>query len=374
MYKKKHSVNEIQAIKACVEDAVYFLNMVNQLRHLKEESIIIMRVISELAMFVVESYETLTKVLPETKILFDKSSIEELRKIRHRIKLLESQKDIKLVLETLKEIDLKEVNYFKSLHTGALSSMKRFMQPDMGIMIFENHYIATTHTIKFFLGHDVQDMSSYGFAIGESIGSYLAVLTDSFDIDDSIVLNTYEPNSDSFKMVDIKREKLYRRSMLEEEIWYTRALILILVRLNYTRFITANFFSLGSLGLLRLKFISAFHAISSLCKVQSLVMKAIPNEKEKLFFKSIFACKSTKWLLKQSSLRNLFTHYLLDNKQIKRMPEVYTREEAIKIISGGLDLHEIETKVDTAMQNVAFSLEEVFNLKKNTFWLGRMDL
>ena len=93
-----------------------------------------------------------------------------------------------------------------------------------------------------------------------------------------------------------------------------------------------------------------------------------------LLFEPPPACKSTKWLLKQSSLRNLFTHYLLDNKQIKRMPEVYTREEAIKIISGGLDLHEIETKVDTAMQNVAFSLEEVFNLKENTFWLGRMDL
>ncbi len=102
-------------------------------------------------------------------------------------------------------------------------------------------------------------------------------------------------------------------------------------------------------------------------------MKGAPTDNEIMFFKTIFSNKNVKWLLTQTSLRNLFVHYLLDKKQLKRMPDNYTREEAIYILSGGLSFEDLEKVLDITIENITIQIESFYKLNNNTFWINKIN-
>ena len=97
-----------------------------------------------------------------------------------------------------------------------------------------------------------------------------------------------------------------------------------------------------------------------------------PSNVEKTFFKSVFTNNDIKWLLGQKSLRNFLTHYLLDENQLKKMPSFFNRHQAIELLSKGVDCYEIEERIDRAIENIVFNIEDSFSLKTNTFWLNRV--
>lgn len=372
--RNRFTVNESQALKFCFEDATYFKDMLVEISELPECGLLINGFMSEASMFVVESYDCLIKVVPEVKPLFDSASIEGLRQSRHRAKIFEYTKDINTGLSDLDIIDSEQVKIFQRNDTGLLSKLKQFIQPDMGMTKYKGHFITTTHSTIFDIGPDAKIESEYFYNMGEVIGIYLQTIIENFKIDENNINSDYIFNENDYQILDIKSKSLFKRSKFQQNNKrFAPALILILVRLNYTKMITSQFLPKTSHTLIRSKFINTYHACQSLTKIQSLVMKGTPSDNERIFFKAIFSNEETKWLLKQLLLRNLLAHYLVDKKQLKRMPDKYTREEAVGILSGGLSFEDIEELLDVVIENVTNKIESFFALDDNTFWINRID-
>lgn len=372
----RFTLNESQALKACFEDTIYFQNMLLNILKTPECGLLINGFISEVSMFVVESYDCLIRITPEVKELLNPDSIEALRPLRHRAKILEYTKDINLALNDLSIIDSEQKALFQSYHTGLLSNLKRYIQPDLGMTKYREHFITTTHSTLFDMAPNISSSkleSDYIFALGESIGIYLDDICKIFDIQDIEVSNTYASALNDYQMVDIKSERLFKRSSFScSNKKFAPALILMLVRLNYTKFITTQFFPRDSNTLLRTKFLNIYHVCKSLNKIQSLAMKNNPSDVEKFFFKEILSNVEARWLIKQSSLRNLYVHYLLDKKKIERLSDEFTREEAVQVLSGGLSPQDIDKKLDVLLDIFTKEIEGFFELTDRTFWTNRV--
>ena len=126
-----YSDNGSQALKALLLDAIYFRDMVVQIIELPEKGMIINGLMSELTMFVIESYDTLIKINPDFKRSFETQNIEHLRNMRHRAKLLEYVKDINDGLLDLDSININQIDRFQSHHKGQLYKLKKLIQPDL---------------------------------------------------------------------------------------------------------------------------------------------------------------------------------------------------------------------------------------------------
>lgn len=366
-------VNEKQALEACFKDSLSFRDMLLHINNLPENGLLINGFMTAVAMLIVESYDVITELKPEKRNYFDNTSIEKLRLIRHRVKLLDSKKDFDEVLKNLKIIEENEIKKYKELTADSIFSKLSFPIKDMGITKYRGKFITTTHSSIFDFGPNFDLDNNYAYELGERIGLYLQTIIDEFDIEECTKPIKYTSSIDQYEMIDIKSDKLYKRSNFQiSNSKFAPALTLILVRLNYTKLITTQFFPENDLGLLRLKFINAFHASSSLKKIQSFIMGNNPSNVEKTFFKSVFTNNDIKWLLGQKSLRNFLTHYLLDENQLKKMPSFFNRHQAIELLSKGVDCYEIEERIDRAIENIVFNIEDSFSLKTNTFWLNRV--
>lgn len=368
-------LNKKQALEACFKDSLSFKDMLLHISELPESGLLINGFLTEVAMFIVESYKIISILNPEKKDCFDNSLIKELKLSRHRAKLFDSNKDLNEVLSCLKTIEKDEIKKYKEFNKDNIASKLTFLSKDMGITKFRGKFITTTHSTMFDFGPNIGLERKYAFKLGRSVGVYIQTIIDEFNLEECTKSIKYTSSIDQYEMIDIKSEKLYKRSNFQvSNREFASALALILVRLNYTKLITNQFFPENDLGLLRLKFINTYHASNSLKKIQSLIMRNEPSAAEKDFFKSVFNSDDIKWLVKQVSLRNLFTHYLLDHNQLKRMPSTFTRRDAIEVLSKGVECHNIEEKVDRAIENIVFNIEVFFNLKANTFWLNKVQM
>lgn len=366
-------MNNKQALEACFEDTIFFKNMLMQINEQPEKGLLINGFLTEVAMFVVESYDIYTQLELVRKDCFDNEFIERLRLSRHRAKLFDSKKDLIEVLNMLEVIQDNEINRFKKLKNTNIASILTFLGSDMGITKFNGKFITTTHSTIWDFGPNFELEENYAYELGYGIGNYLQTIIDTLKIREDVNFKKYDSKIDEFEMIDIRSRKLYERSNFQTSSKkFALALPLILVRLNYTKLITTQFFPNNSLGLLRLKFINSYHASSSLKKIQSLIMSNEPSDVEKDFFKSVFANDDVKWLLKQESLRNFLAHYLLDDNQLKRMPLTFGRREAIEILSKNSNIYEIQEKIDRVSANITLNIEKFLNLKSNTFWLNKV--
>ncbi|PNK59804.1 hypothetical protein [Psychrobacter sp. FDAARGOS_221] len=175
-------------------------------------------------------------------------------------------------------------------------------------------------------------------------------------------------------MFDVKSKKITKLSKFSDDNKeYAKALLLILARLNFTKLVTSRALPKNSHALLRTKFINVFHAVSSLNILQAIIRKQGSSELENAFFKAVCGEENVKWINKQASLRNFLTHYLLDNKQLKRMKPLFTREDAIYVLSGGVSMATIEQRLDIAIENITTHIERFFNLEEESFWLHKVD-
>uniref|UniRef100_UPI0025E80231 hypothetical protein n=1 Tax=Psychrobacter sp. TaxID=56811 RepID=UPI0025E80231 len=366
------SLNEKQALKACIDDTIAFKNMYMQIHSLPEVGLLLNGFMTEIGMFTIESYDVITRINPEMKQLFDNDAIDKLRLSRHRAKLFDSKKDFNEVLSILKTIDENEIKRYKELNSNNIGSILPFLIDDMGITQFNGRFITTTHSTIYDFGPNFKLDEKYAFELGQSIGVYLQTVINKFDVNEDIELTKYKSNIRQYETKDIKSKKLYSSINFQNSNKnFAPALSLLLVRLNYTRYITSQFFQEGSLCLLRLRFVNVYHTLSSLRKIQSLIMQNDPNSTEKNFFKSIFACNDVKWLLSQGQLRNFLTHYFVDSKQLRKMPINFTRVEAIEILSGGIKCSDIDARLISTIDIVTNKIEGIFSLKADMSWLGR---
>lgn len=330
--------------------------------------------IAHASMFVVESHRCLTTLIPDTKSIISSSHSELLRQSRHRAKLLDdSEKSIEEVTAELISIAKRQREIFLEPHKGVLGPIKRALQPDIGLSVYDNHIFTTTHTVVFEFGKE-SDFSESAFEFGREIGTYIATVFRLFQIEipSSVTIPAELPGN--IGMRDIKYEKLYNRSPLDAaQMEISAGLILILANLNFVIYILSGLLPSSSHLLFRMKFITAFHANSSLNTLQRKLMTSESPPAVVTLFKKALGNNDSRWLRKRRPLRNLLTHYLPDERLVDELQPDASRIHAIEHYSGGVSFAEVNNLLDRHITHLSGLLEAFYNLAGDPFWLGKVE-
>mgnify|MGYP006921588179 CR=1 FL=1 len=362
-----------QALEACISDAVSYVSMFLKAQQHAEAPLLFNGFIAHASMFVYESYRCVATLFPDVIDIISPSYAELIRKSRHRAKLLDdTNKTIEEVTAELLAIAERQRDFFLAPHCGFFAPLKRALQPDMGISICDNHIFTTTHaTIYAFGDNGISDQGSFEF--GKTIGAYSATLLNLFQIE---IPSPAAPLrlTGNIEMRDIKHEALYNRGPLGvNRLDFSTGLILILANLNFVIYVLSKLLPPNDHALFRMKFITAFHANTSIKSMQDRLMadKTV-SSKVKDFFGNALGNKDSRWLRKRKHLRNLITHYLPNETVISELLEGTSRIETIEHYGGGLTFDEMNTLLDRNIAHLSGLLEKNYDLAGDPFWLGKV--
>lgn len=370
---KALSPDQQQAFDACIQDVVSYMSLFLRAKEHPNAALLFNGLIANASMFVIESNRCLTTLFPQLRALISQNNVGILHTSRHRAKLLDyKEKTIEEVTGELLTIAKEQRKKFLESHTGFLGPLKKALQSDMGLSIYDNHIFTTTHTTIFEYGGD-HDLTAKSFAFGEAIGFYTASLLKLFQID---LPPSIEPADlpGRFEMRDIKYEALYNRSQLgATRLDFSAALILILANLNFAYYILPGLLLSNSHALFRMKFITAFHANSNINLINGRLMENKSGDtKNSVFFREALRNADSRWLRKQRRLRNLLIHYLPDSQIASEFRDNATRIDAIEQFGGGLSYDEINALLNRNIAHLSGLLESEFKLAGDPFWLGKV--
>lgn len=363
-----------QAFDACIQDAVSYIKLFSRAREHANAALLFNGLIANASMFVVESNRCVTTLFPELRDVLSQNHVNLLHASRHRAKLLDhAKKTIEEVTEELVLIAKKQRELFLAPHSGFLGFIKKALQPDMGLSIYNGHIFTTTHSTIFEFGGDNNLTTTKSFAFGEAIGLYTASLLSLFQIE---IPFSVEPADlpGKIEMRDIKYEELYNRGQLGAiRMDFSAGLILILANLNFAYYILPGLLPPDSHALFRMKFITAFHANTNMSLMQGRLMaNKLGDNKIEEFFRKALGNSDSRWLRKQKRLRNLLTHYLPDEQIVSDLQVDTTRVGAIERFGGGLSLDEIDALLNRNMVHLSGLIESGFNLAGDPFWIGKI--
>ncbi len=363
-----------QALVACVDDTVSFMDLYLRAQEHPKAALIFNGLIAHASMFVIENHRCLTTLIPGTKSLFSRSYSGLLRQSRHRAKLLDNSK--KSIEETTTELILiaeRQREIFLEPHRGFLGLIKRALQPDIGLSIYDNHIFTTTHTVVFAFGEESK-FSESAFTFGKEIGTYIGAVFRLFQIEIPLSATKLAGLPGRIEMRDIKYETLYNRGTLDAcHMEISAGLILILANLNFIIFILSGLLPPNSPLLFRMKFITAFHANISINLLHHKLIKTAALTKKISFFTDALGNNDSRWLRKRKQLRNLITHYLPDEKLISKIRPNASRIDAIEYYSGGLSFADVSSLLDRNITYLASLIEAFFKLGGDPFWLGKVE-
>jgi hypothetical protein len=370
---KNFASGQQQAFEACIQDAVSYMNLFSRAQEHANAALLFNGLIANASMFVVESHQCLITLFPEFRDVLSQNYIDLLYASRHRAKLLDhAAKTIEEVTGDLVTIAKDQRRLFLEPHSGFLGPIKKALQRDMGLSIYNGHIFTTTHSTIFEFGGDF-DLTTKSLAFGEAIGFYTASLLSLFSIE---IPPSVEPADlpGKFEMRDIKYEALYNRGQLgATRMDFSAGLILILANLNFAYYILPGLLPSNSHALFRMKFITAFHANININSMQGRLMaNKLGDTKIVEFFRKALGNSDSRWLRKQRRLRNLLTHYLPDAQMASDLQVNATRMNAIERIGGGLSFEEINALLNRNIGYLSGLLESGFNLAGDPYWLGKI--
>jgi hypothetical protein len=365
-----------QALESCLHDAISFMALFAAIRQHPQAPLLLLGTVPLASMFVVESYGCLTTILPELNTVLDKDHAELLRASRHRAKLLgggqRSSASIEDVAGELLQIAEEQRRISSRPHSSFLGALKRWIQPDMGLYLYDGHIFSSTHATIFGFGTGVKP-ESVAYSFGESIGRYIATVLGAF----GLTASSPEPRMilpGRIEMRDIKYQALYCRVPIPtDRVDLAAGLSLLLASLNYVHHVLRALLPTGDHTLFRLKFLVAFHADSNLRGIQARLSrgKALQNSLHS-FFRKALGNSDSRWLRGQRTLRNLLTHYLPDPRIASEFPPDLTRVGAIVHLSRGRSFEELDLLLDRHIAHLARTLEAAFRLSGDPFWLGKV--
>lgn len=326
-----------------------------------------------LSMYAVESYRAINALGYLAPNQLEKFT-HILTPIRHRAKLLDStDKSVEQIAFDLSEFAERQSRLFVDSHTGFLSFLKKALQPDLGLYTINGHIFTTTHSIVFNFGQD-SNLSQTAFDIGKALGSYTREMCTLYGIKLADLAPASPILLGAFEMRDIKSKALYRRGPLgttPPEI--AVGLIYLLANLNNMRLILHSLLPSNGHTQFRLKFIVAFHADSNLRSIQNRLASTslLPKDAADIM-KDVLGNPDSRWLRKQTGLRNMLVHYLADQRFTRALSPNSDWTQVIEHLGGGKSYLQISALLDRHLERMSISLEEGFSINGDPFWYGRV--
>lgn len=260
-----------------------------------------------------------------TNPLFD-TFPEVVTKLRARIKLFDDNRGgVDGLINTLTLAHQRSSEWFSYPHRGFLRSLKRRLQPDLGIYYSEEHVIGTTHTALLTIGltqdhllamgpADIGDLGTFAKEFSVTAGTYLGqlrtYLREQYNIEAS-------PSRDlmDFKLPitnnDHHGHRVYahisdRLELTQPELAMT--IIFLVAQINFVERVLIHFLAPTSTFLLRARFLTSYHATRAL---QELVRLGGHPDVYRLgqLAQRLLNEPDANFLLNARQIRNVMAHY-----------------------------------------------------------------
>ncbi|MBD2694559.1 hypothetical protein [Anabaena catenula] len=337
-----------------------------------------------LSLFTVESYNYLQKTFPDyTKTMsFEYEQI--IRNSRMRVKFFDDTiNKVSGTFELLDWISEFYEEWFINSHKGCLSSLKRYLQPDLGIFAYDGHIIGSTHTGFLFTGLGKENLSKNGedmtaiignvlYSVAQELGAYLAQLctwtefvpikTNSF----SYIIQDDKLGYKDVKSVDFFPSVFNRYDTTSINF----SLLLFLSTINFIRHILTRLMANYPEIFFKLKFITLYHLASSLERLQNYCYpQNLLTEISKHYFKNILNDKELKKIRSKIELRNILVHYQLAKIPNSLLSPSFNLKYLVEYFFSGESFEEIDKKVDDQISRISDILEQWLNwsIKPNEF-------
>lgn len=370
---EESTLKQQHALEAIVHDTVSFISLFQSILNHPKMGLLIFGMLPPASMYVVESYRALKELAPDVAAILREEHVNLLSPSRHRAKLLDHpERSIDQISADFAGVAKRQIQYFMAPHTGVLGSLRRAIQPDLGLSTYNGHIFATTHASAFNFDRD-HDLANGAVTIGKALGEYTATLLNLL----SLPMPEPVPSSrlqGAIEMRDIKSSALYERGSLGKlRTELAAGMTFLLANLNHTHYIMQKLLPTSGLTQFRLKFIVAYHADSNLRFMQNrLASDSLLHADIATVFREVFGNSDSRWLRKRTTLRNILVHYMVEERQMGSSPLEMNRVEVIEHFGGELTYKEMDTLLDRHIERMSHTLEKGFALGRDPFWYGRV--
>ena len=279
--------------------------------------------------------------------------------------------------ETLKVTSKKSNEIFSNIHTGFLRSIKRRLQPNLGIYFQGEYAICTTQTALLTTGFttknineidNVKEIKTFITEFSFSFGQYFKQLSEFLKINKT----DYDSLSQKYPFFlpqithnDFFDYKIYKHissslKLSNQEISFS--VLFIISQINFVEKILKKLLPKESNLFLRSSFISAYHATRSLEELINI----IGNDLAKNRIGSLLNNADTSFLLNARKARNFLAHYeFRDSKKFITSSEDPINEMLLGLYNcGRKEVSEIVIRQLQNISNIFISTISKSSLKK----------
>lgn len=367
---------ELELIK---QDIGFYYDVMLNLASKQTIGIMIFGLMPYLSLFTVETYNYLQANFPQHANSILQEHKEIINASRMRVKLFDdTDKHVDGILELLKWIMEFSKEWHINGHVGLLAPLKRCLQDDLGVLFYDGHVIGSTHGGLFNAGYEKKDLPTTSHkisdvlvplsrSIGVALGQYLGQLCS---------LPEFAPNNiESVFLYNIEEEKMKYKDEKADKYFSTVfngsktvdmnfSLLMFLSTLNFMQYLFGNVVVGTPPTLLKLKFITLYHLISSLEKLKKYFYSTgMLSNDSKIYFQEILEEEELMLLTKQKALRNILMHY-----SIRGIPEISLNisEDLFGLLQyyfDGKTYSEIDEMLNRQISRISAILEKWINWK-----------
>ena len=293
-----------------------------------------------------------------------------LKNIRAKAKFLDDTKiDIPSTIRLINMIWINHLDYFYTPHGD--SDSKRAMQQDLGEFRYRGHFIGTTYLFTFYLSLSSRNTtlreleSGKSKEIGIHLGRILHELSSHININAEIDQIPFL-KTDDIQHTDEKSDEYFQNLFYGELDPNLGQLIQIyLSNLNFVHFVLDSR-KINTYTLFKIRYITIFHVISSIKKLQSHFRKNnILTNNSDMVFRIISSDDVAKKVLSNKQFRNVLVHYKLGGENILfdhsdplfGLVELFFKNESTESLSLAMNI-KIDSTIRILNQSMTSSLSD----------------
>lgn len=308
--------------------------------------------------------------MPNQAQVIKRQHEEILRAARNRIKLFEVY-DISDLITWFSDF---HANWFVESHKGWLSWLKKLLQKDIGMFMYDEHLIGTTQIAHFNLGAENmhlsapgpdtdKEFSTLGQSIGFDIGEYIRLLSKILGLNlsnEGSGLCRYGSNDELLGLEDKKSTQYYKsifNGPASMEINF--CLALFLATINFLNHIFSRLVVETPDTFFKIKFITVYHLVSSLNNLQNYYYPTgLLTEQSKEFLKEILIDKNLKHIKSQQGFRNILVHYKLEDYPENRLVLGAKLYGLVEYYFDGYTFEALDSLLDHQIERISKILED----------------
>ncbi|NLH00224.1 MAG: hypothetical protein GX491_22950 [Chloroflexi bacterium] len=365
---------EVNLVK---NDTCFFLDFLRQLIQQKSAGMLIFGFVPYLSLYTVETYKYLQHFFPSYAHSLSINHHDIIESSRMRIKLFDdSKRQIGGMFELLKWVNEFQSEWHINRHKGFLAPLKKVLQDDLGIFVYDGHIIGSTHTGLFNLGYHKGDLPTFSKdisavigpktkSVAKELGSYLGQMSriPEFAPDNCGGKFAYQIRDEKLGYADAKANKFFRsifNGTATEEL--NSSLFLLLVTVNFFRYIFKNLLLGSPCTFFKLKYIMLYHVASSLEKLYKYYYpKKVLSLDSQERFQAILKNEDVHLILKQSKLRNVFVHYVIKGVSEKDLDPSANLYGLVEYYFKGITYKDLNARLNQQIDRISEILEDWLN-------------